>query len=43
MGNSPNFTEIRERTIRNRDQRIDNFLPKFEEIIKKNKISQDRI
>lgn len=43
MGNSPNFAEIRERTIRNRDQRIDNFLPKLEEVIHTNKITKERI
>lgn len=43
MGNSTNFAEIRERTIRNRNERLDTFIPKFEEILKTFKLNAERV
>jgi hypothetical protein len=43
MGNSPNFEEIRTRTIFERNERLDKFLPIFRDIIANFKISPIRI
>ena len=43
MGNSTNFQEIRERTIQKRNESLDKFIPKFEEIIKRSKLTSQRI
>jgi hypothetical protein len=43
MGNSPNFEEIRTRTIFERNERLDKFLPIFRDIISNFKISSIRI
>ncbi len=43
MGNSHNFEEIRTKTIQERNERLEKFLPIFQDIIKAAKITPSRI
>lgn len=43
MGNSTNYEEIRSRTIKERNERLDKFLITFQNIIKEHKITPQKI
>ena len=43
MGNSPNWEEIRAKTIHDRNEKINHYLPIFRGIIKNNNINADQV